>query len=75
MSHQPMIVVYTTMATLDDAKSVAHRAIEAKVAFCVNIIPQGVSIFCWEGAVHEETECYLLFKTSHKLRERLIEWL
>lgn len=75
MTHQPMTVVYTTIATLGKAKSLAHQAIEAKVAFCVNIIPQGISVYRWEGGIHEENECYLLFKTTKEMRETLVAWL
>lgn len=75
MTHQPMAVVYTTIATLDDAKSLAHQAIEAKVAFCANIIPQGLSIYCWEGEVHEENECYIILKTSKERQGTLTAWL
>lgn len=75
MTHQPMSILYTTIATLAEAKSLAQRAIEEGVAFCVNIIPQGVSLYRWEGAIHEENECYLLFKTSSEIQETLVAWL
>lgn len=75
MPYQPMSALYTTVSTLDEAKFLARQAIEAKVAFCVNIVPHGVSIYHWEDEVHEENECYLLFKTLKEMRALLVTWI
>lgn len=75
MTNQPMAIMYTTVGTLAQAKSLAHQAVEAKVAFCVNIMPMGVSIYRWEGEIHEESECYLLLKTTKEMQETLLAWL
>lgn len=70
-----MSVVYTIIGTLIDAKSIARRAIEEKLAFCANIVSDGISIYRWEGEIHEAAEYFVFLKTSKKMREALASWL
>lgn len=69
-------VVLTTTGSADDAKVLARRLIEEKLAACVNLIPIQ-SIYPWEGAIQDDTECLLLIKSAsvrlHALEERLHE--
>jgi len=42
-----------------------------RLACCVNLFPQGESLYLWNGAIERAQECYALFKTSPELLERL----
>lgn len=68
-------LVYTTTASLSDAEKLASDAVTKKLAACVNIIPQAISIYAWEGAVQKASECLLLFKTTIENTTALTSWL
>jgi len=72
---QNLTITYTTIGTLTQAKLIARQAVEEKIVFCVNIIPNGLSIYQWEGVIHESDECFILFKTCQEMQSRLKEWL
>lgn len=56
-------IVYTTTGNKDEAKRIASRLVEQKLAACVNMHPID-SIYVWEGNVEEETEIALSIKTK-----------
>ncbi|MEM9032410.1 MAG: divalent-cation tolerance protein CutA [Pseudomonadota bacterium] len=57
------LAVFTTLHTFEAARALARAAIEARVAACVHI-EEIKSVFRWDGAVQEEPEFRVLFKTS-----------
>jgi len=65
-----MIVVLTTTPNFEEAKTLAQKIIEARLAACVQILPQMTSVYFWENAVQTESEHLLLIKTlSEKFDE------
>lgn len=58
-----MLVVLTTTPNLIEAESLAKKIVEAKLAACVQILPEMKSFYFWEGAVQKEPEHLLLIKT------------
>jgi periplasmic divalent cation tolerance protein len=69
------IVVFNTCGTHDEARSVAHALVEARVAACVNIVPQVESVYRWQGKVERAQEWLLVIKTRRALLEKLMETL
>lgn len=63
------IAVVTTVATLAQAQAMARSLVERRLAACAQI-SQIQSIYRWQGAVHDEGECRIVFKTT---RERYAE--
>lgn len=55
--------VYVTCPDVDEARRLARAAVEANVAACANVIGGAVSVYRWQGAVHEDAEAVLLLKT------------
>ena len=47
----------------DDALRIARALVERRLAACVNVVPGVVSVYRWEGALHEDQESTLLVKT------------
>ena len=41
----------------------AEKIVEAKLAACVQILPQMTSVYVWEGKLQKEAEHLLLIKT------------
>ncbi len=58
-----MLIVLTTVSTISDAESLAELIISAKLAACVQILPQIKSVYFWDGKLEKEDEHLLLIKT------------
>jgi periplasmic divalent cation tolerance protein len=66
-----MLIVFTTCPDDEEARSLAKKIVNARLAACVQIIPKITSIYFWEGDVQEESEYLLLIKTSVEVWENL----
>jgi len=64
------IVVLTTVPNAEEAKTLARKIVEAKLAACVQILPAMQSVYIWENAIQTESESLLLIKT---LADRYVE--
>ena len=53
------------------AKRIARSLVEERLAACVNVVPGLLSVYRWEGRVHEDHELLLLAKTKDEALERL----
>ncbi|HGY08529.1 MAG TPA: divalent-cation tolerance protein CutA [Oceanithermus profundus] len=53
------------------AKRIARSLVEERLAACVNVVPGLLSVYRWEGRVHEDRELLLLAKTKDEALERL----
>jgi periplasmic divalent cation tolerance protein len=58
-----MLIVLTTTPNIEEAESLARKIIEAKLAACVQILPQMKSFYFWENAVQVDAEHLLFIKT------------
>lgn len=58
------VVVLTSVGASFDAASLAKALVEARVAACVNILPQVRSIYRWQGKVEDDAEQLLLIKAT-----------
>lgn len=68
-----VIVMLCTAPSLSVAEALAHSAVSARVAACVNLIDGVRSIYRWEGAVCNELEVQLVFKTTRQQAPALRE--
>lgn len=69
----PWLVV-TTVGRADDAGRLARLAVERKLAACAQI-ERIRSIYRWHGAVHEDDEFRVLFKTAAARVDALMQAL
>ena len=58
------IVVFMTAANADEARRIAERLIETRLAACVQILPEIESVYRWKNEVQHEKEVLLLAKTT-----------
>lgn len=58
-----ILSVTTTVASLEDARRLARAMVEARLAACAQIEPIE-SFYIWDGAVQQEGEQRLTFKTT-----------
>lgn len=59
-----LIVYVTAPATV--APALAQALVEARVAACVNLLPEVQSVYRWQGVVETAQECLLLIKTTEE---------
>src|SRR5713226_9757464 len=57
------IVVLMTAASQDEASRIAEMLVGARLAACVQILPEVKSVYRWQGEVKREKEILLLAKT------------
>ena len=70
-----MLIVLTTTPTTEEAETLAEKIVEAKLAACVQILPQMNSVYVWEGKIQKEPEHLLLFKTLSEKWEELRDYI
>ena len=58
-----LLAVYTTVAGIEAARGMARALVERKLAACAQI--DGIeSFYAWQGALADEREFRILFKTT-----------
>ena len=70
-TNSSLLVVITSLPSLEQAQTIARQLVENHLAACVQI-QQGVnSIYRWDGKICEENEVLLSAKTSRVLWEEI----
>jgi len=69
------VLATTTTAELEDARNIARRLVETKLAACVQIMEPITSVYRWQGKIEEEGEVLLLIKSKQDLIPRIAELL
>lgn len=57
------ILVYTIFPNAGEARAIAAKAIESKLAACANIFAPHESLYFWDGAVQNDQETAMILKT------------
>jgi periplasmic divalent cation tolerance protein len=68
--HEPVLVL-TTTAGVDEARTIARALVGERLAACVNLLPEMTSIYRWHGDVQEDREHQLIIKTTRRQIEAL----
>ena len=58
-----MLIILTTTPNLEEAETLGRKIVEAKLAACVQILPQMKSIYFWKDGIQTDDEHLLLIKT------------
>ena len=65
--------IYITAGSKDEAKKIGRELISRRLAACVNIIDNMVSMFWWDDEIQEDKEVILIAKTKESRVTELIE--
>jgi periplasmic divalent cation tolerance protein len=65
------IVVITTCDQDEEARRLARTLVEARLAACVQVVPQIRSTYWWQGKVEEAGEFLILIKSRRSLFDQL----
>ena len=65
------VFVYMTTSSLDQARVIGRRLVEARLAACANILPGMESIYHWQGKIETAQETVLIAKTRAVLVDQL----
>jgi len=68
-----VVVVYTTIDNIQDARKMAHTLVEEQLVACVNIIPNIESVYSWKGNIEEDNEYILIARTIDDNVEKTIQ--
>ena len=67
------IQVFTTTEKREDAKKIARRLVENRLAGCIQIVGPIMSTYWWKGNVETAEEWLLLIKSRKDLYEEIEE--
>ena len=67
---QPIVVIMTA-ANAEEAERIAEALVGARLAACVQVLPEIRSVYRWKGEVARDTEVLLLAKTIRARFEKL----
>ncbi len=65
------VAVYTTFASIEDAKAFGRKIVEERLGACVNILPNIISIYRWKENIEEEPEVVVWMKTREVLVQKV----
>jgi periplasmic divalent cation tolerance protein len=61
------VFVYTTWPSSVEAEQAGRALVERRLAACVNILPNMVSLYWWEGKIDRGEEAVMIVKTRASL--------
>ncbi|CAM2005250.1 divalent-cation tolerance protein CutA [Acanthopleuribacter pedis] len=65
--------VYMTHGQVDEAKAMVRQLLEERLIACANINDGMTAMYWWDGAVQEDSECFIIAKTRRDLFEQLTD--
>ncbi len=66
-------IFLVTVPNIEEGKKIANILVESKLAACVNIIQNVISIYRWKGNIERENEMLLIIKTTEKKCDLIIQ--
>ncbi|MDP8955565.1 MAG: divalent-cation tolerance protein CutA [Actinomycetota bacterium] len=70
-----LVQIVTTLESREQALSLAHDAVDARTAACVQVIGPITSVYRWKGTLEEAVEFLCLMKVPSEGLERLIQFV
>jgi periplasmic divalent cation tolerance protein len=58
-------MIYSTFASHEQAEYISRALLEAKLVACANIFPAHQSLYHWDGAIQNESEVAVIYKSTN----------
>lgn len=68
-------ITYTLVDTLEEAQKIARILVQEKLAACVNILPNLLSVYLWDHKLQESTELGLVIKSAPSQKNTVLKRL
>ena len=65
------VLVLVTAPTADEAELIAQKLLKKRLAACVNIVPNLLSVYRWKGKVERDEESMMIIKTEKRVLKKL----
>ena len=65
------LLIYVTCSDQNEAKRLASHLLEQNLIACANIMAPHTAVYEWEGAICDEPETAVIFKTRKELYDKL----
>ena len=62
------VIVFVTTGSVEEAKQIAEVLVDQQLVACVNIVPEILSIYYWQGKVEKDTETSLLNQLTQTVK-------
>ena len=69
------LIVLTTIGENHDARKFATALVSRRLAACVSIVPNVISVYRWEGKIERDYEQLFVIKTAEEKVDALREYL
>jgi periplasmic divalent cation tolerance protein len=66
-------VVLVTVPDPGAGRALARAVVEQGLAACGSVVPGVTSVYRWRGAIHEDSEAMIVFKTARERVPALLE--
>ena len=70
-----LVQLLTALGSREEALKLAHEAVEARVAACVQVVGPVTSVYRWEGRIEESEEYLCLMKTPRETAQSLMDFV
>lgn len=67
------VSIYVTCKNAEEAKKIAHSLLQERLIACANISEKVISVYEWQGEIHEDEESVVMMKTGKAHVETVIE--
>jgi periplasmic divalent cation tolerance protein len=63
MAEEQLSIILVTAPSPEVAHQLAHGIVAGRLAACVNVVPQVMSTYVWQGKLEQATEALMIIKT------------
>lgn len=71
----PVRIIFCTIDNKNTAQDLARKLVQNRLAACVNIIENMVSIYKWKDEIEEDVEVLMVIKTRKDRLQELIAYV
>ncbi len=70
---EKIVLGYVTTKNVREARKIGEALIDKRLAACVNIIPNMISVYRWQGKVEKASEVILLIKSTVNKKNKITD--